>query len=181
MDRAILLDIKKRLRLRMNGEVSASMRQFGLPYKLNYGLDALSLRELGTIYQPDVELAETLWQEPSRECRILATMLYPKQAFTMELADQWLNGCQTTELLEQLCFNLLQHLTFAGELAGRWANDPGEARRSAGYLLLLRLLLSKRIETLEDTLLEQARTDCQSQHQALRLHALRLVDNVCAR
>lgn len=180
MDRAILLDIKKRLRLRMNGDVSASMRKSGLPYGMNFGLDAMSLRELGTVYTPDVELATTLWQESSRECKILATMLYPKDSFSQADADQWLTGCFTTELLEQLCFNLLQHLPFAQELAVRWMEDPSEQHRSAGYLLLLRLLLAKKADAAENAASEGMLKDCHSDNYQLKLHASRLVARLTA-
>jgi len=180
MDRTILLDIKKRLRLRMNGDVSASMRKRGLPYGMNFGLDAMSLREVGAAYAPNVELANTLWQESSRECKILATMLYPKDSFGQDEADQWLEGCFTTELLEQLIFNLLQHLPFANVLAERWMNDPAAERRSAGYLLQLRLLLAKKAEAPGESVLSMAIKDCQSDHYQLKQHASRLVYRLTA-
>jgi 3-methyladenine DNA glycosylase AlkD len=178
MDKTILLDIKKRLRLRMNGDVSASMRKRGLPYGMNFGLDAMSLREVGAAYTPDVELANTLWQESSRECKILATMLYPKDSFGQGEADQWLESCFTTELLEQLCFNLLQHLPYANQLAEQWMNDPTEQRRSAGYLLLLRLLLAKKADSPGNDGLKNIRKDCQSDNYQLCLHATRLMDRL---
>lgn len=180
MDKNTLLDIKKRLRLRMNGDVSASMRKSGLPYGMNFGLDAMSLREIGASYTPEVELANALWQESSRECKILATMLYPRTAFGQAEADQWLEGCFTTELLEQLCFNLLQHLSFANTLAEHWMNDSTEQRRSAGYLLQLRLLLAKKATPPGEPVLKMAIKDCQSDNYQLRLHAARMVDRLTA-
>ena len=160
----------------MNGDVSASMRAIGMPYKLNFGLDAASLREIGGNLTPDAALAEALWVESSRECKILATMVYPKPAFTPELADAWLEGCFTTELLEQFVFNLLQHLPFASELAATWSNHPDSQYRSAGYVLTLRLLISKKIPVVDAASLNQARTDTLDANTPLRLHASRLVE-----
>lgn len=168
--------IKKRLRLRMNGDVSASMRAHGMPYTLNFGVDALSLREIGGSYVPDSLLAEALWLESSRECKILATMLYPKTAFDMALAESWLDECFTTELVEQLCFNLLQHLPYANELAKSWSNDPLIDRRSAGYVLTLRLLLSKKVGIVDPETLNKARTDMSDERTPLCIHATRLIE-----
>lgn len=173
---ATIRDIKKRLRLRMNGDVSASMRSIGMPYKLNFGLDAASLREIGGSLTPDTVLAEALWVESSRECKILATMIYPKSAFSAELATVWLEGCFTTELLEQFVFNLLQHLHYAPELAATWSNHTDINFRSAGYVLTLRLLLSKKIPVVEAASLNRARTDALDGNTPLRLHAVRLVE-----
>jgi 3-methyladenine DNA glycosylase AlkD len=160
----------------MNGDVSASMRAIGMPYKLNFGLDAASLREIGGSITPDAELAETLWMESSRECKILATMVYPKATFSREQAESWLSACFTTELLEQFVFNLLQHLPFASELATTWSNHQDTSFRSAGYMLTLRLLISKKIPAVDATSLNRARTDTLDPNTPLRLHASRLVE-----
>lgn len=162
----------------MNGDVSASMRTIGMPYKLNFGLDAASLREIGSSLTPDIELAEALWVESSRECKILATMVYPKADFSPGLAESWLQACFTTELLEQFVFNLLQHLPFASDLAAAWSKHTDAHFRSAGYVLSLRLLVSKKINGVDPDTLERARTDQSddSTNPALRLHADRLVD-----
>jgi 3-methyladenine DNA glycosylase AlkD len=138
-----LREIKTLLRLRMNGEVSTAMRKSGLDYKVNFGLDAFSIREIASKYQPSVELADKLWLENARECKILATLLYPKEAFTAEKADEWLDQCFLPELTEQLVFNLLQLLPFAPSKASEWISVESENRRIGGYTLALRLLLRK--------------------------------------
>jgi len=137
-------EIKKMLRLRMNGVASTVMRNSGLNYKLNFGLDAMSIREIAGRFESDVDLAERLWSENTRECKILATLLYPKTAFTAEKADLWRKDCFLPELLEQLCFNLLQHLDFASEKALGWINSEDPEIKTAGYTLLLRLILGKK-------------------------------------
>lgn len=138
-----LREIKTLLRLRMNGEVSTAMRKSGLNYKVNFGLDASSIREVASKYIPSVELADKLWMENARECKILATLLHPKEAFTTQKADAWLDQCFLTELTEQLVFNLLQHLPFAAEKATEWVSQTTDNRRTGGYTLALRLFLKK--------------------------------------
>jgi len=128
----------------MNGVASTIMRNSGLNYKLNFGLDAMSIRELAKRFEPNMVLAEKLWSENARECKILGTLLYPKTEFTSEKADLWLTNCFNPELTEQLCFNLLQHLDFASEKALEWLKSENPEIRTAGYMLLLRLILGKK-------------------------------------
>lgn len=159
-----LRDIKTQLRLRMNGEVSTSMRKSGLEYKVNFGLDAFSIREIAAKHTPDVVLADKLWLENARECKILATLLHPKDAFSSEKADAWLDQCFLPELTEQLIFNLLQHLPFAANKASEWICQDAEKRKIGGYTLALRLVLKKVPIHNQDLLLNRAVTDRTSEN-----------------
>lgn len=141
----ILRDIRKRCRLGMNGVTSTSMREKGLNYKLNFGLSIPQIKEMATRYQPDKGLAETLWKEETRELKILATLLYPLNAYTKKIANQWALEIPNQEIREQLCINLLQNLPFAEELAGEWSNSVEGDIRITGYLLLARILIAKDI------------------------------------
>jgi len=147
-------EIKKLLRLRMNGLTSTVMRNRGLNYQLNFGLDAMSIREIAARFEPNIDLAERLWSDTVRECKILATLLYPKTDFSPEKADEWLKNCFVPELTEQLCFNLLQYLPFASHKAIEWVECNNADTKSAGYILSLRLLLQyKSISGLESVML----------------------------
>jgi len=171
-----LREIKTLLRLRMNGEVSTAMRKSGLDYKVNFGLDAFSIREIAAKYQPDAELAEKLWAENARECKILATLLYPKEAFTTEKADTWLDQCILPELTEQLSFNLLQHLPFAPVKASEWIFQKTENQKTGGYTLALRMLLRK-IELPDlKRLQDEAEKDCFSTNYQLAQTATRFLE-----
>jgi hypothetical protein len=174
--KSTLYEIKKLLRLRMNGAVSASMRKSGLDYKLNYGLDATNIREIASRYQPDADLADTLWKESSRECKILGTLLHPKEDFSTLKADLWLQGCTVFELTEQYCFNLLQHVNFAPDKAREWTQNESPSVREAGYILALRLLL-KRVELPGlQQLIITAKTDVQANQYRLQLTASRFLE-----
>lgn len=67
-------EIKTQLRLSMNGAVSASMRQKGLLYKLNFGVELPRLNQIAQGYAPNHALAAALWKEDIRECKILAAL-----------------------------------------------------------------------------------------------------------
>jgi 3-methyladenine DNA glycosylase AlkD len=174
----ILRDIKKKLRLRMNGVASAAMRKSGLDYKINFGLDAFNIREVASNYKPDATLAERLWAENIRECKILATLLYPKDSFTAEKADVWLDQCYLPELTEQLCFNLLQHLPFAPAKAAEWISQAAENRRTGGYTLALRLTLKKVELPHLQWLLENAESDRDSANYQLQQTANRFFERI---
>jgi len=174
----ILREIKTLLRLRMNGEVSTAMRKSGLDYKVNFGLDAFSIREVASKYSPNTDLAEKLWSENSRECKLLGTLLYPKEAFTPVKADEWLDQCFVPELSEQLVFNLLQHLPFAPLKVSEWIAQDAENRKTGGYTLALRLFL-KKIELLNlQELLKSAESDRTSENYQLKQTAERFYERV---
>lgn len=152
----------------MNGEVSTAMRKSGLDYKVNFGLDAFSIREVASKYESSVELADKLWMENARECKILATLLHPKEAFTPEKADAWLDQCFLPELVEQLVFNLFQHLPFAPAKTSEWISNVAENRRTGGYTLALRLNLKKVNLPNIQALLKSAESDRMSENYQLK-------------
>ena len=55
--------IKQELRLSMNGVASAFMRENGLNYKLNFGVEIPRLQNIANEFQPDHDLAQALWKE----------------------------------------------------------------------------------------------------------------------
>lgn len=128
----------------MNGVASTGMRRRGLEYKVNFGLSIQQIKDLSKRYQPDSELAESLWKEDTRELKILATLLYPMEAFTKAKAEEWCYVIPNQEIREQLCNNLYQNIIDANPLAMEWADSSDAEVRTTGYLLLARLFLTKR-------------------------------------
>ena len=117
-----LKDIKTQLRLSMNGVVSQSMREKGLNYKLNFGVELPRIKSIAAAYEKNHELAQTLWKEDIRECKILAGLLQPVETFFPEIADIWVENMPNIEIAELTCMNLFQHLPYAP--AGRSAISP---------------------------------------------------------
>jgi len=139
----ILKQIRADLRRSMNGIASKSMREKGLHYKLNFGVDIPRLRELSKKYPDNAQLAELLWKQETRELKILATMLYPVEKFDEEKAERWVREIPTHEIREQVCMNLFQKLNFADKLVQNWSNWIKEEIRTSGYWLFTRLLIIK--------------------------------------
>lgn len=134
-----LKDIKTQFRLGMNGAVSKSMRDKGLDYKLNFGIEIPRLKEIAAQYPKDHQLAQALWKENIRESKILAGMLQPVDSFYPEIADIWVEDMHYPEIAEQTCQNLFQYLPYASEKAFEWIADEREYFVACGYLILARL------------------------------------------
>lgn len=133
--------IRSRLRLDMNGVVSASMRAKGIDYKLNFGVSLPQLKQIAKEFHPGKLLAKALWDEDVREFKILATMLYPPEEFTPEEATRWVSEIRYTEIAEQYCANLLQEVPFAEELADSWIQVDSEMTKTTGFILYARLCM----------------------------------------
>ena len=153
-------DIKSKFRLFMNGMVSQSMREKGMEYKLNFGIEYPRIKEIAAGYEPDHELAQALWKENIRECKILAGLLQPADTFYPEIADIWIEGMDYPELAEYTVMNLFQRLPYASEIVFRWMADEREMFQLCGFLLMARLLMKgeKLNERAEAEFLDQAYT-----------------------
>lgn len=136
--------IKARFRLFMNGPVSQSMREKGLDYKLNFGIEYPRIREIAADFPKDHKLAQALWKENIRECKILAALLQPIDSFCPELADIWIEDMHYPELAQYTVMNLFQHLPYAPQVVFRWMADEREYFQLCGFLLMARLLMQGR-------------------------------------
>ena len=136
----IIKEIKTQLRLSMNGVASQSMREKGLTYKLNFGVELPRLKEIAKQYDQNHDLAQTLWKENVRESKILAGMLQPIDTFFPEIADIWVEDIQNTEIAELTCMNLFQYLPYAPAKSFQWMADEREYVQACGFLLVVRLL-----------------------------------------
>lgn len=134
--------IKKQLRMAMNGIVSSSMREKGVDYRINFGLTAPLIKRIAASHAKQAALAEYLWKESIRESKILATLLYPENEFSEMKADEWLSALEQPEIADQLCYNLLGKMPYATALAFRYTTADTEVKRYAGFQLLIRALLN---------------------------------------
>ena len=63
-----LSEVKLQLRLSMNGAVSESMREKGLHYRVNFGVELPRLKQIAKKFEKNRVLAQYLWNENVREC-----------------------------------------------------------------------------------------------------------------
>lgn len=132
--------IKKELRANMNGVASAYMRENGLAYHVNWGIELPRLRSIASEFEPDLSLAQRLWQENVRESKILATMLCPIEQFDQQLADLWVEQITTPEIAQMASLNLFCRMKSASDTAFRWIASQSEMKQLCGYLIVARLL-----------------------------------------
>lgn len=170
-------DIKAQLRLFMNGAVSHSMREKGLRYKLNLGVDLPRIKEIAAAYEPNHDLAQALWKEDVRECRILAALLQPTESFYPEIADIWVERIDNIEMAEMTSMHLFQRLSYAPAKSFAWMADEREYVQVCGFLTASRLLRTKgdMEERAAEQLLDQAFTAAHSEHYHVRQAALLVV------
>lgn len=136
-------EIKKMLRATMNGVLSSSMRQQGLTYRVNFGVDQPRLIELSDEIPHTATLAAKLWKEDIRELRLLAPMLMPRDEMDEELALLWIEQLHFAEEAQVLVMHLLCHLPFASDIAFRLVASEQPMSRLVAWLLLGRLFMAQ--------------------------------------
>lgn len=131
--------IKAQLRLFMNGVLSQSLREKGLKYRLIFGVELPRLKEIAAGYEQNHELAQALWKEDIRECKILAAYLQPTDTFDSELADFWMESIHNTELADYLCMGLFRRLPYASQKAFQWIASENRIEIYTGFRLMSHL------------------------------------------
>lgn len=125
----------------MNGPLSASMREKGLGYRVIFGVEWPRLVEMAKEIGYDYQLAQSLWKEDIRECRLLAGLLMPPQDFLPEVADIWVEQMRWPEEAQYTVMSLMQYLPYASEKAFCWIADERPMFQLTGFLLLSRLFM----------------------------------------
>ena len=143
-------EIKKSLRLSMNGIVSAHQRRQGLNYKINFGVEIPRLKELASRHEKSTLLAQSLWQDNIRECKLLAIFLYPAEEFDLAPAEKWIAECEFTETADHLSRTLLATLPEAPKASLRWTTNENEMFRYCGYSTLSNLFTKKAVLSTEE-------------------------------
>ncbi len=131
-------DIRKKIRLSMNGVVSDSMKDYGFSYKQNFGVQITRLKQLAQNYIPNHDLAQRLWALKIRETMILATLLQPVESFSEKDADEWIESINNIELAEQTCMNLFSKLPFAKSWSLKLISSDNEWKQTCGFILITR-------------------------------------------
>ncbi len=136
-----LKEIKRSFRLMMDGVTSQSMREKGAGYHLNWGASLPMLKQKAAEIGLDYALAVELWKENVRECKILATMVMPRERMSGELMDLWMEQTANQEIAEMAAFNLYHHLPFAAEKAFEWMASEKELYQITAFHILSRLFM----------------------------------------
>lgn len=129
------------LRAAMNGPLAQSMREKGLGYRVIFGVEWPRLISIAQEIGKDHQLAQDLWKEDIRECRLLAGLLQPIETFYPDIADIWLESMRYPEEAQYTVMSLFQHMACASEKAFLWVADERPMFQLCGFLLLSRLFM----------------------------------------
>ena len=141
-----LKEIRLALFARRNGVVADALRASGDPHELIMGCPLSDIIAVAQCYEPSVEVAEALWADRKhRECRLIATMLYPIAQCDLPTALRWCSDLQTEEEADVLCHRLLRHLACAPSVMSALLNQSSPLMRYTGYRLMLNLVLLGRM------------------------------------
>lgn len=135
----LILQIKKDLRASMNGVASAAMRS-SADYRVNFGVELPRLHDLAEEYGKNHELAQALWKESVRECRIMATLIQPAELFDEDFADLWMESLHTVELAQITALNLFQNMKCAFVKAFQWLASDEEIKQVTGLSIISHLM-----------------------------------------
>ena len=139
---ARIKEIRRKIRLSMNGIVSEQMIQGGIIYKKNFGVSIPRIKEIALTYTPDHNLAQRLWDLKIRETMIMATLLEPIDKFSMESAAKWVKDINQIEIAEQTTMNLFCKLPYADKIASEWVQSNQIWMQISGFILAARIVIS---------------------------------------
>ena len=131
-------EIKKELRLAMNGVVSSIQRNHGLNYKINFGVEIPRLKGIAAKFDKEEELAKRLWLDNIRECKLLAIYLMPESGYA-DVAEKWITEAPFTEITDHLTMVILSKLPDATAKAIQWIQNSEGMFRYCGFMTLTHL------------------------------------------
>ena len=171
---SLLSTIKQELHASMNGVASAAMRQTA-DYRVNWGVELPRLQEIAGEFGKHHELAQALWKESVRECKILAALIEPTEAFCEEMADIWVESIHTAEIAQIVSLHLFQYLPYATKAAFCWIASDDEIRQVCGLSTIYHIVRQREIqERSVEELYDQAQSMCESSN----LNVRRLANNL---
>lgn len=171
---SLLQTIKQELHASMNGVASAAMRHTA-DYRLNFGVELPRLKTLADEYGHSHELAQALWKEPVRECRIMATMIEPHDEMCGELADIWADDIHTAELAQVASINLFQYMNDAADKALQWIAADDTMHQLCGLCTAYHLL---RRDCLDERRQQEVADQAQSLASSTDLSVRRVANNI---
>lgn len=131
---------------RRNGVVADTLRRGGTPHTYIMGCPLAELKQLAADYPHDADLARALWADREhRECRLMATLLYPATLMTHDEALAWATDARCTEEADVLCHSMLRHVADARGVAENLTFSGTGLKRYCGLRLLLNLQVCRQL------------------------------------
>ena len=103
-----------------NGAVADSMRFYGRPYGLNYGVSLPTLRHLARAGATDHDFARYLYLQDVRELRLAAFHIADPERLTPDEFSFWGDGMLNSEMAEEGAFSLWSRAASLPALFDAW-------------------------------------------------------------
>jgi len=150
--------IKRHMFALRNGIIADTLRKAGAGYKIIFGLNLPQVQEIASTLPSDASLAEELWADcRTRESRLLAPMVYPREEMDESIAQRWISQTTEIEEIDNLCHKLLRHLPFAWDLAVDLTEADDDRQRYCAMRLMWNLVGQRAKEILPLARKEAAR------------------------
>ncbi|WP_406658232.1 DNA alkylation repair protein [Methanolobus sp. ZRKC2] len=134
--------ILERLESLSDSNAIEGMARFGITPGKAFGVSIPELRRLAKETGKDHELALKLWENDSRETRILASMTDRPEMVTEVQIEEWVTDFDYWEICDQCCMNLFEKTPFAYTKAAEWSSREEEFVKRSGFVLMARLAVS---------------------------------------
>jgi 3-methyladenine DNA glycosylase AlkD len=129
-------EILSRLNAQRDPAAVAGMARYAIVGAEVFGVKIPVLRAWAKEAGRDHELAWQLWSYPSRETRILATMVDHWKWVDEDQMEQWVADFDSWEVCDHACGNLFGHTSYAYAKAMAWSARPEEFVKRAGFVLM---------------------------------------------
>ena len=129
-------EILDRLNTQRDPAAIAGMARYGIVGQEVFGVKVPILRAWAKEAGRDHALAQQLWAYPSRETRVLATMIDHWNWVEDAQMESWVADFDSWEMCDQACGNLFAHTPFAYNKAVAWSERPEEFVKRAGFVLM---------------------------------------------
>ena len=160
-----------------NGLLADNLRSAGDTHKLIFGLNLPQIVDIANRFPANEDVAIELWNSTeSRECRLIAPMLYPIDKFNEETALKWISGVENTEIADNLCHKLLRKTPFACSLCEKLSNGTDLERYTAMRLAINLLTIGKEPDT--ETMQRFAQKEIESDNLVTISAAKRLLEDL---
>lgn len=161
--------VKRRFFAMRNGVIADALRRAGSPFRIIFGLNLPQISEIAADIPPSYELADELWNNSStRESMLLATMIMPKDALSVDKSMQWIASVSATEVADVLCHRLLKHAPFALDLAYGLSRSDRDMDRYVAIRLMFNIVSAHPSQALEMARLELLR-ECRLTHRVAEM------------
>jgi 3-methyladenine DNA glycosylase AlkD len=132
-------EIIKRFEALADPDAEAGMARFGIRAAKVYGVRIPHLRTLARELGVDDALAEELWASPTRETRILATMIADPALTDSDRMERWALDFDSWEVCDQCCMNLFSDVALAPGKCRQWSSRTEEYVKRSGFVLMAQL------------------------------------------